>query len=144
MIRRLVSGAVAGAAATGVMSIVMGAAKQAGLVDKLSPRHITDSALHAVDASPRTEATANTATAVAHLGYGVAMGSLYSVLAGRRANPVTGVAFGLAIAAASYQGWVPAAGILPSFTDMPSGRRASLLASHVVYGAVLGAVAGRG
>jgi len=43
----------------------------------------------------------------------------------------------------SYQGWVPALGLLPpAHRDRP-GRPATMLIAHWVYGATLGACLGR-
>ncbi|MCU1692974.1 MAG: hypothetical protein JWM64_2065, partial [Frankiales bacterium] len=70
------------------------------------------------------------------LGFGAALGAVAAVLPGR--GPAQGVAVALAAYAASYQGWVPALGILPPATDDEPGRPAVMVAAHVVYGAVLG------
>ena len=45
---------------------------------------------------------------------------------------------GLAIWAPAYQGWVPALDILPPATEDRPERAATMIAVHVVYGAVLG------
>ena len=47
---------------------------------------------------------------------------------------------GLSVWAVSYQGWVPALGILPKASEDRPARPAVMVAAHVVYGAVLGAL----
>ena len=88
----------------------------------------------------------NVLTAAAHLGYGVASGIVFSLLRRRRASraqsTALGAAFGAALWGASYSGWVPAAGLLPPpHRDRP-GRQPVLIAAHLIYGAVLGSLAG--
>ena len=41
----------------------------------------------------------------------------------------------------SYQGWVPALGIMPAASRDRRGRVATMLAAHWVYGAALGVLA---
>jgi hypothetical protein len=43
----------------------------------------------------------------------------------------------------SYEAWVPMLGALPPLHRQRPRRRQPLLAAHVVYGAVLGAITGR-
>jgi hypothetical protein len=58
-----------------------------------------------------------------HFGYGTAMGMLYGA-AFQRALPggAGGASYGLGVWAASYLGWLPAAGVLPPATRMHRGR----------------------
>jgi hypothetical protein len=46
----------------------------------------------------------------------------------------------LSVWALSYQGWVPALGILPPASRDQPGRQWTMVAAHVVYGVVLGAM----
>lgn len=119
------------------MSVHMLRVRRADRIDALSPEHIADAAFDAVSVDPTT--TQHVAgTTVAHLGFGATMGAFGAAVAGRRRLPWwAGTAYGLAIAAVSYQGWVPALGILPPLTDAPSGRRNEILVAHVTYGNVL-------
>jgi hypothetical protein len=50
------------------------------------------------------------------------------------------VVTGLAVWAVSYQGWIPALGILPKASEDRPARPAVMVTAHVVYGAVLGAL----
>jgi len=89
----------------------------------------------------RPAAAAALIAPVSHLGFGAAGGVLYALV--RRLVPgvpgsVLGVAFGLAVWAVSYRGWIPALGILPQPESDERGRPAVMVAAHVVYGLVLG------
>lgn len=92
-----------------------------------------------VDRDRRQELAAITA---AHFAFGTGSGAVYATLArhlGGLAHPVrSGVVFGIALWAVNYQGWVPAAGILPPTPRDRSDRQARLFWAHVVYGTVLG------
>jgi hypothetical protein len=138
-------GAADGVAATLAMSGVMLAARRAGWTGQLPPRRITTALLGtARTGGDRTNNVLSTAT---HLAFGAAAGSLFeSGLRrwGRRgAGPAAGAAFGAAVWLVSYAGWVPALDILPPpHRDRP-GRQAWMFVAHLVYGAVLGALADR-
>ena len=79
-------------------------------------------------------------TGVTHFGYGAAMGGAYATLTPHIDLPaeLKGTAFGLAVWAGSYLGWLPAAGIRPPATRRPASENAMMVASHIVYGLVLG------
>lgn len=72
----------------------------------------------------------------AHFGFGTAAGAAYG-LVGRRCCPgiLGGMLFGTGVWAASYLGWLPAAGILPPATRMPRRRNALMIVAHWVWGA---------
>ncbi|MDT7580307.1 MAG: hypothetical protein QOK35_1571 [Pseudonocardiales bacterium] len=78
-------------------------------------------------------------TGLAHLAYGAACGSVLA-LATRRHQAVgrrLGVGYGLLVWLTGYGLWVPAIGAVPlPHRDRP-GRQLTLVAGHVVYGAVL-------
>jgi hypothetical protein len=137
-------GAFTGAVATLPMSGVMYVARAAGLLGEYPPRIITRTALEAVGAGVPEEVNEAAAT-IAHVGFGAAAGAAFGLLRHGVRPPgsriVQGVAFGLAVYAVSYNGWIPAVHILPEPTDDRPGRQPSMLAAHVVYGLVLGATA---
>jgi hypothetical protein len=85
------------------------------------------------------------ATTVAHFGYGAAAGALFPPLAGRLPVPpvLAGAAYGLAVWVGSYLGLVPALGLLSPATRHPARRSGLMIAAHLVWGAVLGLLAGR-
>ena len=133
----VVRGAVAGVVATGAMSAVMLAfRKQMG---EQPPDAIATEAAHAVGADP-TETQADVLASFAHAGFGATVGAAYALLPRYGAPPLRGVLLALGVWAVSYQGWVPALGILPPATRDKPGRPAVMIAAHVVFGAVLGTV----
>jgi hypothetical protein len=136
-------GGVAGAVATIAMSVHMLWARRTDRVDALSPEHITDAAFDALSHEPSTTQHMLGIT-VAHLGFGSTTGSLLAVATrGRRVPWWGGTAYGLAVAAVSYQGWVPALSILPPLHDARPGRRNEILISHVISGNVLAGILNR-
>jgi hypothetical protein len=78
-------------------------------------------------------------TQVVHYAYGTGAGGFYGLAMTRLhgAPPLlTGAGFGLAIWAGSYQGWLPAAGILRGTTDRPPQHWLVPIAAHLIYGVV--------
>ena len=127
---RLVIGAVAGFAATMVMTAAMRRA-HAKLPAKerypLPPREIVDSALDPPrDASPDI-------TIAAHFAYGAACGALIAA-ANPRISKSGGSLAGAAIWLTSYMGWLPALNILEPATRHPIRRNAAMLAAHLSWG----------
>jgi hypothetical protein len=142
----ILRGAAAGALATVPMSLTMLAAKRAGWMGKLPPEKITQSALNAADL-PVDRQERKLLSLIAHFGYGVGCGSLFALLLGNRSSspsaPLLGTAFATLVWAGSYVGWVPALGIMPTATRDRPGRPESMLVSHWVFGAALGALVRR-
>jgi hypothetical protein len=139
--RRLVAGGVAGLLATLVMSAFMDWARRSGWLRRHPPEEITEHALQHVGATVSELVKDTTATA-AHLAFGVGAGAGYGLLPAprrRRLRVVAGVGYGLGIWAVSYAGWAPALRPMPSPTEDRTESQAAIVASHVVYGAVLGA-----
>lgn len=141
---RAARGAGAGLAATIPMSAVMFAAQRLGPVDELDPEIITETGLEAADVEA-SESTQNLLSTLAHLGYGASVGAVYGLLSPRvrRAPLLTGPIYGLAVCGASYQGWIPALGIAPPLSRRGPARRWMQILSHLVYGTVLGRLAGQ-
>lgn len=133
------TGARQGIAATMAISLPMAIAGRLGLMDEQPPERITDRATRAdVDAAPPVR---RAASVVSHLVFGAGAGSLYAVIDDRLQIPgppvLRGVVFGLGVWAVSYKGWIPALGILPPPERDHRGRRWTMLAAHMVYGASL-------
>lgn len=145
MIRRLVAGGVSGFVATVPMTVFMLAADRFGWKGRKGPEVIVRHGLDAVDAS-RSRGQELAAIAAGHLGFGTGSGALYGMLAPAAAarHPVLrGTVFGIALWVVNYQGWVPAAGILPPVPQDLPDRQARLFGAHIVYGAVLGSLRSR-
>jgi hypothetical protein len=139
--RRLVAGGVAGLLATLVMSAFMEWARRSGWLREHPPEEITERALQQAGASVSVSVKDTTATA-AHLAFGVGAGAAYGLLPAsrhRRLRAVAGVGYGLGIWAVSYAGWAPALRLMPSPIEDRTESQAAIVASHVLYGAVLGA-----
>jgi hypothetical protein len=81
----------------------------------------------------------------AHFAFGAMAGSAYGAIARRRrSHPVlSGAGFGLLVWGSQYLGVLPAAGLLSNARHHPARRNALMIAAHLVWGAVLGAVADR-
>ncbi|TIT01673.1 MAG: hypothetical protein E5W72_03175 [Mesorhizobium sp.] len=130
--QRIVSGALAGLAATLAMTIAM--RRLHALLENrerypLPPREIVERVLIAGD-----EQDARTSTLLAHFGFGALTGSVFALLPVRRGS---GVLYGLGVWALSYLGWIPAAHILAPAWRHPVYRNLLMLAVHVVWGATL-------
>jgi hypothetical protein len=138
-------GAVAGAVATVLMSAVMLIGQKTGRVGKLPPKKIVQESLRTAGVRDVENAAVTPLVVAAHLGYGVGVGAAYPLTLGRmRGVPraLTGCLFGLAVWAVSYEGWVPALGIMPpAHRDRPH-RTYTMAVAHAVYGAVLGMLSG--
>lgn len=147
-LRGLLTGALGGAFGTAAMSGVMLAAQQAGLMHAQPPEAITAAALNATGVRPRNAQTQDVLAGLFHLAFGVGAGSVFGVrhrAGSMRVHPVIGgIAYATLVWAASYQGWVPALGIMPPASRDEPGRPPTMVLAHWVYGAVLGAVIGRG
>jgi hypothetical protein len=82
--------------------------------------------------------------AIAHLGFGMGAGALFGMLHSKRSGvlraALTGAGFGTAVWATSYYGWVPALGLMREPHDDRPFRPTAMVAGHIVYGSVLGAI----
>lgn len=145
-------GLAGGVVATVAMSAVMLGAQKLGLLGTMPPRKITDAMLGAVGLRGRASKPARRALATLnHLAFGGVCGALFGVtydvwrvrapstadVRGHRAPLVAGLAFGTAIWAVSYAGWVPALRIMPVPKHDRPGRPASMVLAHWVFGAIL-------
>lgn len=141
-------GARGGAIGTAVMTALMVAGQRAGLMGEMPPRKITRAALRGLGLRPRRR-TQQLGTTLSHLGFGVAVGALFGALTAgdRRPRPLPaallGAGYGTLVWLVSYAGWVPALGIMPPPRRDRPGRQGTMLAAHLLYGAVLGALTGR-
>jgi uncharacterized membrane protein YagU involved in acid resistance len=142
---RLLSGALAGVAATVAMTAAMRhLAERLPSEERypLPPREIIGrvagedpgvSTREAVEGDERMAA----ASLAAHALYGAATGALFALQPRRGLGE--GAGYGIGVWTASYLGWLPATGILKPATQHPVERNLVMLASHVVWGATLAA-----
>ena len=136
---RLLAGATAGLAATATMTGALALAKAAGLLGEPPPHKLTRKILAVVGPRPKRGGLAHhVATLAAHVGYGVAMGMIYGLLPRRVSRVPAGAAFGLAVWAGSYMGWIPKLGLMPPPSRDRPGRPTAMILAHLVYGATLG------
>ena len=152
LVRAAVPGLARGLVATVAMSVPMLVAGRRGVMGTQPPKRIAGRAAEAVDADPADadpvgEAKLNLASTLAHIGFGGSMGALFAVLRARLRLPgpalAQGMAYGLAVWASSYKGWVPAIGAMPPAEQDRPGQRRTILAAHLLYGGVLGLLDGR-
>jgi hypothetical protein len=124
------------------MGLVMLGARRAGFVGELAPEEITEAGLDAAGAE-RSEQSENALATAAHFAYGAGNGALYSLVAPRLPGPplMRGLTFAAGLLFVSYEGWVPAARILPPLHAQTGGGRWTLVAGHLVYGATLARLA---
>jgi hypothetical protein len=143
-VRSLIRGAVAGTAATGLISALMLGARRVGITGQLPPEKITSKLLNRAGVDRSSEQQDALATLL-HFGFGAGAGAVFGPIARRLPVPSVplGLAYGSAIWGVSYMGWAPALGLMPHAKRDRRGRQAVMLAGHLVYGAALGALAGR-
>jgi hypothetical protein len=138
--RSLAEGTVGGTAGAVVMSGWFRVSRRAGFMRERPPQRIVRTVvLPGSKERPRT--AERPLGELAHLGFGASTGALFGLLTGRaRPRVRTGVLYALAVWAVSYQGWIPAVGIMPfAHRDRP-GRAVTMLTAHVPYGVVLALV----
>jgi len=117
------------------MSTVMLALRRQ--VGEQPPDAIVKHVARGLGATP-TEREADALAVAAHLAFGASVGGAYALLPRVGSAAVRGVVTAMTVYAATYQGWIPALGILPRATEDQPGRPAVMVTAHVVYGAVLG------
>lgn len=138
-VRGAVAGVVGGMAMTAMMKGVAPHVLPADMrPEKIAPKKFVEWAeAEAGHPEALTEGQEKAAAMAAHLGYSALMGALFG-LARRRADaapiPLAGAAFGLAVWAVSFEGWMPALGIMQRTTEKPLKQWPAPLMGHVVYG----------
>jgi hypothetical protein len=151
-ISRLLNRALAGLVGTVAMTTLMRPGLARMLPEEATPRtflprKIVGAGLEALGVRTPTSAPAEIGlSAVAHLGYGASMGAVLAALPGgpHLGRPVLqGAAFGLAVWAASYQGWIPLLRIQPATTQKPPPKWLVPIGSHLVFGITTAATLAR-
>jgi hypothetical protein len=112
--------------------------------DSLPPAQITSTLLSVLSLDDDVSPSQETALTIAsHFAYGATMGGLFGLLSADRTpaqSAVAGNVFGTAVWAASYFGWLPAAGLYRSPSREPRERHLLMLAAHLAWGTTLGLV----
>src|SRR4051794_18908702 len=106
MLRRLISrsasGALAGLLATGVMSLVMLAAKRLGALGEAPPRRIVRRMSTVLGPFAPRHRALDAAALAAHFAYGAGLGGLFGLLPARARGLGGSVAFGLGVWGVNY------------------------------------------
>ncbi|MEO8701810.1 MAG: hypothetical protein ABI867_17325 [Kofleriaceae bacterium] len=139
VLERGLVGAVAGALATVPMTAALAIAKGTGFLGEPPPKKLTRRFLMLLGSRP-DDTTLNVATTLAHFGYGATTGAVFSLLPRPARNPIGGMAFGVAVWATSYLGWIPKLGLMRYPSKDRPGRPTSMIVAHLVFGAALGAL----
>jgi NAD(P)-dependent dehydrogenase (short-subunit alcohol dehydrogenase family)/uncharacterized membrane protein YagU involved in acid resistance len=137
---RLVSGMLAGFAATGAMSLVMLGARRVGALGEPPPRRLTRRLLSPLGLVKPAGPALDVAAVLAHFAFGACMGGVFALLPGAFKTQAGGRLFGLGVWTVSYTGVLPALGLMPPARKDRLGRPTSMVAAHLVYGAALAAV----
>ncbi|HSK70605.1 MAG TPA: DUF1440 domain-containing protein [Pyrinomonadaceae bacterium] len=142
---KFLAGAIAGTAATVPMTMLMlYLHKQIPKKERrvLPPKQITVKVAKEAGADELVDEKGkrNLVSLVNHFSYGAAMAALYASFAPNIDLPpaIKGTAYGLAVWAGSYQGWLPLFDIREPATERPNSENAMMIASHIVWGAVMG------
>jgi len=147
VIRAAGLGAAAGTGATLGMSVIMLASRRMGMRAELPPVRIVEKSVEMVRHRPAHPGEKQTVATIVHFGFGAAVGALYgAVSVGVRSTPLStalGILCGSGVWLVSYQGWIPALGIMPPASRDQPGRVGTMLIAHVVYGALLGIATNR-
>ena len=129
----------AGLLATATMSGAMRTAQALGLLRRPPPATITERALGLPPS--KVEPKSGLVNAASHFAYGAALASLFAPLQRRSPIrtriPVNGMAYGLCVWAANYEGLLPALKLMPPAHRDDEGRVGSMIFAHLVYGAML-------
>jgi uncharacterized membrane protein YagU involved in acid resistance len=140
-------GAAAGFVATVPMTVVMEALRAALPAEqhrRMPPREIVDRTIDKTIENTGEGADLDgkdlvALTTLAHLAFGAAAGAIYgATVDSRRSSVLTGMAYGLGVWAVAYGVGLPSLGLHPAAAHDTKDRNEVLIASHVVWGAVLG------
>lgn len=145
-VQAFIDGALGGAVGTVAMSGLMLAAGKAGLMGEQPPDKIAGAALDTAGVHARDEEEQDAAATLLHFSFGIGCGALFGLLHRRLPfrlpfrlpGALHGMLYAAIVWATSYQGWIPALGIMPpAWKDRPDRQRVMFVA-HLLYGALLG------
>jgi len=143
IVERLWNGLAGGITATIAMTGVMAIAKKVGALGEMPPRKLMRRVARVFGGAPRG-ASLEVATALAHLGFGAAVGEAYSLVQSQPRRPVAtvllGSAYGFGVWALNYRGWIPRVGLMRHAKHDRPGRPTSMIVAHLVYGVTLAGI----
>ena len=146
-LRAILDGALGGVVGTAGMSALMLAAGKAGLLGEHPPDKIAGAALDAVGVHEPDEEMQDAVASALHFGFGTGSGTLFGLLHRHLPFRVPGALHGMLFAsiiwATSYQGWVPALGIMPPASKDRPARPLVMFIAHLIYGTILGTIVER-
>ena len=147
--RTAARGSGAGILATTTMTAAMLTLQKTGLLGRMPPHLLTERTLARLGLRRKSSRRSRRVLTVAnHYAFGASMGALFEVarsaIGTRRGRPArastlvaAGVAFGTLVWAASYAGWIPAAGLMPRPSRDRPGRPTSMVLAHGIFGGTL-------
>ena len=146
-LKAIFDGALGGAVGTAGMSAFMLAAGKAGLMGEHPPDTIAGAALDVVGIHAPDEEAQDALAVLLHLGIGIGCGMLFGVVHRRLPFRVPAALHGMVVGSliwvTSYQGWIPALGIMPPASEDRPDRPRVMLLAHLIYGALLGTIVAR-
>jgi NAD(P)-dependent dehydrogenase (short-subunit alcohol dehydrogenase family) len=140
LVVRVASGILAGLVATAAMSVAVEAGRRVGLVGEPPPRRITRRVLARLGARTPRGAALDASALASHFAFGASLGAAYALLPARTHSAGGGALFGACAWAVNYAGWLPKAELMPRPSRDRPGRPTTMLAAHLVFGGVLGAL----
>ena len=134
-----VRGALAGTAATGVMSAFMESAKHAGALDREPPEIITGNLEDKADTPVIPGAPFRARWITMHTAFGAGAGGAFGAMRAAlpRNTAAAGALFGAAVWAAMYPAVLPLSGLYPAPADDWQPRARTIALAHLVYGVAL-------
>jgi uncharacterized membrane protein YagU involved in acid resistance len=144
---KLMQGSAAGLTATVPMTIFMHSAwKELPVQERYSLplREVTRNVIRPLRFFRLSWEKRTMLTLLFHFLFGAAAGSVYGLVEEKLplGEAVKGSLGGLVVWAVSYLGWIPAFGILPPATAHPWRRNVMMITAHLIWGMVLGVLAG--
>ena len=143
MLTRVLIGGLAGAVATVPQSAAVWGLRWAGVYRRKAPpeviaEKVTDTV---VDVEKVPDPWLTPIKLAQHFGFGATVGAAFGLATAIvRPTTVAGMLAGLAVWKASYDGWIPALGIMPPPEEDEEGRQMAMVIAHIAYGLVLGAL----
>ena len=150
MLGRILMGAAAGTAASIPMTMYceyMHARLPGEPPRPLPPREIVEALAVKTGVSRElSERDVQNLALAGHFCYSAATGALFGLLRprGPARTVAAGALFGLGVWAASYLGWLPAAGLHQPIKYDPVARTGLMVGGHIVWGVTLGLIAALG